>query len=79
MVWVDSYLPEPNSRGFRARNASRLIRENSCGIEVSLKSRFEQLQSPLVAGWRDLGETGGGITLHRLNAGGGITLQQVAA
>jgi len=38
MVWVDSYLPEPNSRGFRARNASRLIRENSCGIEVSLKS-----------------------------------------
>jgi hypothetical protein len=37
---------------------------NACPLpvcEMLLKSGFEQLRIPSVAGWRDLGETGGGI------------------
>lgn len=47
--------------------------------ETPGKSPFEQLRIPLVAGWRDLDETGGEITVQRLVAGGGITLQPAAA
>jgi hypothetical protein len=50
--------------------------EGRKSVKTPAKSGFEKLRIPLVAGWRDLGEMGGGITARCLVGGGGITLQQ---
>jgi hypothetical protein len=50
-------------------------RRPHASLQAPLKSGFEQVRLQLVAGWRQLDETRGGITVQCLVAGGGITVQ----
>ena len=69
-------------RAHRTSQTSVLLQgtRNSTVIgELPEKSGFGSVRIPPVAGWLDLGETGGGRTVQCLVAGGGISQHQTPA